>query len=391
MAAGERVEAALTWLREQRPAMEHLLSELVAENSHTENVDGVARVAARLAAALGELGELDITVGRHLSHDTYGPHLCATTRAPGPRTFLIGHLDTVFRPGTFEGWRAEGGRAFGPGVLDMKGGLVVMAYVLLGLGRAGLLGQLPLALVAVAEEEVGSPESQPLLAELVAAQGAARGLVFESGRAGDLVVTRRKGTGAATVTARGRAAHAGNAHGEGKNAIWALARFVDAAQRLTDYPREITVNVGRIEGGQGKNTVPDLAHAWVDFRFVHGGDGTALLDALERAAAQATTEVPGTRIEVRGRIARPALERSEASGELLREYARCAQAAGLGCGEAPLAGGGSDANTLAALGVPVIDALGPRGTGYHTTEEQIELATLVPKAEAVLRLLAESA
>src|SRR6185295_17165969 len=107
----------------------------------------------------------------------------------------VGHMDTVFRTGTFEGYRSDGTYAHGPGVLDMKGGLVVAAYALRALGAADALDRVPVALVAVAEEEVGSPESQPLLLELVQEQGAAQGLVFEAGRAGDVVVTRRKGTG----------------------------------------------------------------------------------------------------------------------------------------------------------------------------------------------------
>jgi glutamate carboxypeptidase len=365
------LNAALAWLAPRRGEMETLLAELVEINSYTENVDGVTRVGARLMAALEGL-PLELTHARH---------------GPGPRTLLVGHLDTVFRPGTFEGYRSDGVRAYGPGVLDMKGGLCVMVFALRALDVVGALSPLPLALVAVSDEEMGSIESQPLLRELCSTPGAARGLVFESGRDRDEIVTRRKGTGAATVTARGRAAHAGNAYAEGRNAIWALACFVDRAQRLTDYARDITVNVGRIEGGQGKNTVPEQAVALVDFRFVSTGDGEATLEALRRAAADAATAVPGTTLELQGGLARSALERGEASRALCDAYGACARAAGLGAGEAPLQGGASDANTLSAVGVPSICALGPRGTGYHTKGEQVELATLVPKTEALVRFL----
>ncbi len=379
-----KLERAIAWLAPRRPEMEALLAALVEVNSHTDNVAGVEETAARFAEVLRGVAGLSVEL-RAQPGGRYARHLVARTKAEGAPTILVGHLDTVFRPGTFEGYRSDGARAFGPGVLDMKGGLVVMAFALRALEAAGALDRLPLVVVAVGDEEVGSPESQPLLRDL--GRGAARGLVFESGRENDLVVTRRKGTGAATVTAHGRAAHAGNAHREGKNAIWALARFVDAAQRLTDYPREVTVNVGRIEGGQGKNTVPDLATALVDFRFVRSADAEATAEALHRAGEEAASSVQGTRVEVEAEIRRAAMERTDASGALLQAYCACARAAGLAAGEAPLSGGGSDGNTLASVGVPVIDALGPRGAGYHTKDEWIDLASLVPKAEAVVRLL----
>ncbi|HZS40721.1 MAG TPA: M20/M25/M40 family metallo-hydrolase, partial [Polyangia bacterium] len=221
-----------------------------------------------------------------------------------------------------------------------------------------------------------------------AARGASCALVFESGRVNDLIVTRRKGVGGMTATARGKAAHAGNVHHEGRNAIWALARFIDRAQQLTDYARGVTVNVGRIEGGIGKNTVPERAEALVDFRFVSTDDGPAVAAALERAAEEAAASVEGTTIALSGGVSRAPLVRSDASAALYAEYAACARASGLGDGESPLLGGGSDANTCAALGVPAIDGLGPRGKGFHTVDEYIERASLVPKAQALVRFLA---
>ncbi len=212
--------------------------------------------------------------------------------------------------------------------------------------------------------------------------------MFEAGLHADAIITRRKGTGAVTAVAHGRAAHAGNHHAQGANAIWALARFIDRAQALTDYTAGVTINVGRIIGGQTKNTVPDHAEAQFDMRFSTRGDGDRLAEALRRAASEAANSVPGTRIDVQGGGARAPLERTEASATLLADYAVCAKAHGLGAGEAPLIGGGSDASTAAALGIPAIDGLGPRGSGFHTNDEQIELASLVPKAQALARFLA---
>jgi glutamate carboxypeptidase len=292
----------------------------------------------------------------------------------------------VFPPGLFEGYRRDGDLARGPGVLDMKGGLVVVAWALKALEQAGMLQTLPgLRLVIVADEEVGSPEGQQVIKSAI--EGAQGALVFEAGRKNDLVITRRKGTGAVTVTAHGKAAHAGNAHKEGANALWALAKLVDRAQGLTDYDRGVTVNVGKVTGGTSKNTVPDRAEALIDLRFETRADGEALVAALRKAAEECAASVQGTRIEIEGGIARLPLERTEASTLLMERYGAAARAAGLGSGEAGLIGGGSDASTAHAMGIAAIDGLGPRGIGFHTKDEQIEVATLVQKAQALARFL----
>jgi glutamate carboxypeptidase len=302
----------------------------------------------------------------------------------------VGHLDTVFPPGKFEGYRRDGTLRRGPGVLDMKGGLVVIAWALKALAATrGLEALPPLRLVVVSDEEVGSPEGQGVIRQAIG--GAQACLVFESGRAQDAIITRRKGTGAVKAVAHGKAAHAGNNHQDGANALWALARFVDRVQQLTDYPRGLTVNVGRVTGGMGKNTVPDKAEAEVDLRFCSRVEGEQLLQGFHRAAEEASASVPGTRIEVQGGVAREPLERTEASAALMAAYGRCAHASGLGHGEAPLIGGGSDASTSSAMGIPSIDGLGPRGKGFHTVDEFIEVDTLLPKAGALARYLASLA
>ena len=267
---------------------------------------------------------------------------------------------------------------------------MVIAFALRALAETVGLARLPpLRLVIVSDEEVGSPEGAGVIRSAIA--GAEACLVFESGRQGDLIITRRKGTGAVKAVAHGKAAHAGNAHQEGANALWALARFIDRVQGLTDYPRGLTVNVGKVVGGQGKNTVPDQAVADVDLRFCTRADGEALVQRFREAAQAATQELPGTRIEVQGGVAREPLERTEASAALLQAYGACAHASGLGHGEAPLVGGGSDASTSSSMGIASIDGLGPRGKGFHTVDEFIEVDTLVPKAQALARYLASRA
>jgi glutamate carboxypeptidase len=361
-------------------AMIDLTRRAVAINSYTANAPGANAVGALLSEAFA-WPSLERGVVRG---GAFGDHLFWKTKASGSPLLLIGHHDTVFPPGHFEGWSVEGRRATGPGALDMKGGLAVIWGALAALEHLGLLSKLPLTVVSVADEEVGSPESRPHLLE--AARGAAGALVFESGRAEDAIVTRRRGTGTLTFRFVGRAAHSGNAHALGKNAVWAMARFIDAAQSLTDYSGGTTVNVGLASGGTSSNTVPAAAECSVDVRFERAEDAALLLDALHEAAQRAALSV-GAEVLVSGGANRMPLERTPASVALFREYAACASAAGLGSAECPLVGGGSDANTVASAGVPAIDGLGPRGDGFHTTTEWVDLTSFRPKAEALARFL----
>ncbi len=376
---------AARWLSDQLPAMEAALAPLVEQNSFTENVEG--------GRAVGEgfvrLFAIEGVSARTVASARFADHLVfSTVGDPArPPVALVGHLDTVFPPGTFTGYRVDGDLRRGPGALDMKGGLVVVAFALRALAETvGLAAAPPLRLVIVADEEIGSPEGQGVIREAIA--DARSCLVFESGRAGDAIITRRKGTGMIKAVAHGKAAHAGNLHHEGKNAVWALARFVDAVQRLTDYDRGVTVNVGKFTGGTSKNTVPDRAEALIDLRFCTHADAEQLVAAVRAAAVDSGVVIEGTHLELEGGVARPPMERTEASVTLMNAYAAAARAAGLGASEAPLIGGGSDASTSSAMGIASIDGLGPRGKGFHTEDEQIEAATLVKKAEALARFLA---
>jgi len=374
-------------LADREPAMLAVIARLVEVNSYTENVAGGALVGELLAAELASIPGMAVRV---VPSTRFAPHLVASTRAAASSAegcvAIVGHLDTVFPPGTFEGFRREGAIARGPGVLDMKGGLVAAVEALRALAAAGAIDRAKVRFAIVSDEEVGSPESQPILRRELA--GAACALVLEAGRAADRIITARKGTGGMKATVTGKAAHAGNAHDQGANAIWALARFIERAQSLTDYGRGVTVNVGKVSGGQSKNTVPDEAECALDFRFVQVADGEATAAALRSAAAEAAASVPGTRIVMTGGPGRLPLERTLAGVALYQEYAAHARAAGLGDGEAPLLGGGSDASTTSAMGIPSIDGLGPRGSGFHTKDELIEIASLVPKAEAMAAFIA---
>jgi glutamate carboxypeptidase len=372
------LSAALEQVSASRDAMESTLRDLVEISSWTNDKPGVDEAGRRLCDAMM------LPVERFAS-ERYGDHLAfhAPRRASENGVVLIGHIDTVFPKHVFAGYRREGDRAYGPGVLDMKGGLVVIAFALRALERVGALAKIPLSVMVVTDEEVGSPDSTPHLRRI--ASGARAALDFESGRPHDEIVTCRKGTGSFVAHARGRAAHAGNAHAQGANAIWALSRWIDAAQRLTDYARGVTVNIGTVRGGMGKNTVPETAEADGDLRFATHADETALREAL--VAACATSVLPGTHLEIAWGAGRPPMERSESSAALRARFAAAQRDEALGDGEMDLVGGGSDAATTSAMGIPSIDALGPRGEGFHTLGEYIEIPTLEAKARALVRFL----
>lgn len=372
-------------VRGRAPAMLTLIEELVRVNSYTRNRDGGNRVAAILVREAERRG----LVTRRVSSSEFADHLVIETprgaRDVTGGVVLVGHFDTVFPEGGFEGFTNDGAISRGPGVLDMKGGLVVALEALAVVREVGAMDALPLRFVIVSEEEIGSFEGRPLIQ--AEARGAACALVFEAGRAEDKIITRRKGTGAAKVIAHGKAVHAANGHREGRNAIWAMARFVDRVQSLTNYDRGITINVGTIRGGDAKNTVPDRCEVEIDFRFETVADADATYERIAAVAAEASATIEGTSIEVTGGPSRYPLERSPASEALFAEYAACAKEAALGHAEASLIAGGSDASSTSAIGIPSIDGLGPRGSGFHTRDELIENASLEPKVEALARFL----
>ncbi len=375
-----RALAALTVRQDEILA---LTEQLVRVNSFTGNVAGVNAVGALLRGALSELSlELEVTSGAGT-----GDHLCWSTRAAHntPPILLIGHHDTVFPPNTFESFTIAGDIARGPGVLDMKGGLALVVVVLRCLEDAGILHTLPLRFLSVADEEIGSPSSRAMLQNHA---GQARaGLVFEAGRAGDAIITARRGSGHAVVVGHGKAAHAGNALASGRNAIWAVAKFIDEAQTRTDEARGTSVSVGLVSGGSARNTVPEHARCELDLRFGDADGERDLTRALHEDAQRAEQAIPGTKVDVSIHVSRKPWMRSAENAALCERYGVCQRAAGLDAAEAPRMGGGSDANTVAAVGLPAIDGLGPRGSGFHTHDEQISISSLPLKAQALIRFL----
>jgi glutamate carboxypeptidase len=379
------------------------LARLVDAPSHTyakHDVEAAALILDEAAAALGLVTtRVPCPEGRFADHRVYAT---PATGESDVALALVGHVDTVFpRSLDFLRFSREGDLVFGPGSLDMKSGLSEVLFALAALKTAApaAFARLKARFVCVSDEEVGSPSSA-LAVYAGLAPRCSSALVFEAGREGDLVVTARKGSALFTVTAHGKAAHAGNKHAEGINAVHALALLVPRIEGLTDYERGITANVGLFSGGTAKNTVPERAECVVDVRFLKSADVPYIKEFFRDLASEPFAKAGGAVVperllqatfEVAGGVSRPPMEATSQTQALRERYERHAAAAGLQGGEASLQGGGSDANLLAAQGVPCIDGLGPYGKHFHQVQEYSSLSSLERRTQALAAFLLEEA
>lgn len=369
---------AIDWLSGQRSAMQAALATLVDIDSNSHDKTGTDRVAQ---AMLGWLTAEDI-VAEHRADLADGDVLLA--RLPGARpanapVVLMGHRDTVFPTGTVaqRPWRVEGERGYGPGVSDMKSGLVLQCFVLMALRR---LPPLPFPVLGLftADEEIGSQHGR--VAIEAHARGARAAFNAEPGRVSGNLVTERKGGANFVIDVTGRAAHAGMNHADGASAIETLARKVQALHALTDYEAGITSNVGLVSGGMSTNTVAPSAQARLDVRFCTLHQRESLFARIREVVAQ--PGVPGTQAVVTQTSEFLPLE-PRWSDDLMQRYQ--ASAARLGFevnGE--FTGGCSDAGFTASLGIPTLCGVGPVGAKAHTDAEYCCLDTLVPRAQALV-------
>jgi glutamate carboxypeptidase len=302
----------------------------------------------------------------------------------GKRLVLIGHMDTVFAEGTAAArpFRIEGDRAFGPGVCDMKAGLLAGFHAIELLRESGWDRFGDLTFVCNPDEEIGSAFSGGPIRE--AAEGRDVSLVLECARESGAIVSSRKGVTGGPIEVVGRSAHAGVEPERGRSAILAAARLVESLHALNGRWPGVTVNVGTIEGGSRPNVVPDRARMEIDVR----GPDAGVFDAAKAEIEALVAAVP---LECSAAIRwfgehRP-MERTEATARLVAEAQ--AAAAEVGIGDLPEAatGGASDANTTAGMGVPTLDGLGPVGGQPHSEDEWLDLASVVPRIALLARLI----
>jgi glutamate carboxypeptidase len=362
-----------------RDPLFELLEQLVRIESPTSDKAGNDR-AVRLAA--GKLASLGGAVS--VNHQSgFGDHIAVTWPGNGAHGLVIGHVDTVWPLGTLArmGYAQKSGRIFGPGVLDMKGGVAATVTALQMLKDAGLWPSRPIEILLNSDEERGSPSSRPLIE--AAAMGAAYCIVMEPGQGPKgALKTRRKGLGEFKVTVRGRAAHAGVAPEKGVSAIHELAHQVLRIQSFANSLDGISVNVGLISGGSARNTVPAHAEAIVDVR----APDAVHCKRLEAGLRSLQPVLKGAKIVVEGGFHRPPMERTPAIAELIERVQGFGRELGLELPEEPT-GGGSDANLTAAQGVPTVDGMGPVGENPHAEGECIVPEELVKRTALLARAL----
>jgi glutamate carboxypeptidase len=292
---------------------------------------------------------------------------------------LLGHRDTVFPKGepTRRPFKVENGKAYGPGVADMKAGLVMNAFVLAAFQKFGG-SPAPLVGLFTSDEEIGSPACRPI----IEAEARRARAVFNSepGRPSGNIVSGRKGGVFMKMEITGKAAHSGGNFADGISAIEELARKINALHAITDLTKGTTVNVGLVSGGQTVNTVAPWAKCEIDLRYVTPPDREAALEKIERIVT--TANVPGTSatLEIAGEF-KPLVETPD-NKRLFEHYVSCASDLDLKV-EGEFTGGCADSGFTAGVGTPTVCAVGPVGGKAHTPDEYLVVDSLVPRAQTL--------
>ncbi len=386
MSTGSSTAALRDWVAAQQAPMLADLADYVGRETPSDDKpalrDTLAWLEEWLEQRLGPPGSR-----RTVDGDEHGDTLVHHYPGRGERpVVLLCHYDTVWPLGTLaqRPFRIDGDRITGPGVFDMKAGLVQAVWALRALDDAGL-PRPPVRLVLGGDEEIGSPASRPVIEQEAADADAA--LVFEASADG-AVKTARKGVGIFGVEVRGVEAHAGLDPGRGASAVDELARLVLALHGLTDLEAGTTVNVGVVEGGTRTNVVAGRASAGVDVRVARQAEA----DRIDAALATLAPRDERARITVGGGWNRPVMERTAGTGRLYALAREVAAGLGVDLRECSV-GGASDGNFAARLGVPVLDGLGAVGDGAHARHEYATVSGMVERtalAAALLHALAGS-
>jgi glutamate carboxypeptidase len=363
--------------------LKQLLKTLVETESPSHDkaaVDRVGVIVAEEARKLG--GQVEV-----IPNQETGDHILARFSSNvQPATLnlqpilILCHMDTVFPLGTIQKtpYREEGDRIFGPGTLDMKAGIVIALAAVESARKSGL--NRPVTLLCTSDEEIGSHTSRALIESL--AKESALVLVMEGALLDGSLKTWRKGTGGFWVKVHGRAAHAGGDHQAGRNAIEEMSHQVIAIQKLTDYEKQTTVNVGAIHGGTVSNVVPEEARIEVDVRVMQPGEW----ERLESEMQKLKPVLDGTTIEITGGLNRPPMPFDDLMKSTFEKAKLIAAQIGMEL-KAGGTGGASDGNFVAPLGIPLLDGMGAVGEGYHSKREFIFADSMEQKAKLIAELI----
>lgn len=367
------MQELLAKCRKQLPEAIRLLERMVAMESPSFDKELTDKFVHFVAEQFAR-GAVDI-----VRNEKFGNHLRIKFGGDSKsRILLLGHMDTVWPAGELakRPFTIEGGRASGPGVFDMKSGIVLMWMAL------GALQDKPVTILLNSDEEVGSTSSRALI-ETEAAHCRAV-LVMEPSLPGGALKTARKGVGLFTIKSIGRAAHAGIDPQKGINAIEELSHQILKLQKMTDLSRGTTVTVGVVQGGTRSNVVPAEAAAEIDVRITSMDEAERIITSIKSLRP----ELPEARIEIHGGINRPPMERTADTARLFDIARGLAARIGIDLKEGST-GGGSDGNFTSALGIPTLDGLGAIGGGAHAVDEWVEIDSLPARAALVAGLIRE--
>jgi len=373
-------------LREQRrnsTELLRLLGGFVRCESPSLEKPAVDRFARMVATEWRKRGA-QVRILRQREH---GIHVLAEvwlgSNKPDGQIMILGHTDTVYPMRTIERmpYRIAGGRAWGPGTFDMKGGHVIALAAVDALRALQARPKKRFVFFWNSDEEIGSESSRNLIEREARRSDAVLVLEPSYGTEGKLK-TRRKGVGTAEIVVKGRSAHAGIDPENGRNAVHEMALQVVRLMKLNDPRRGIAVQATVIQGGTLTNVVPEVARAKIDIRFARAVDAKRIMRKLRGLRPV----IAGTRIEVKMGGMRPPLERSAGVRRLFAQAQTLMREAGLSLGESAT-GGGSDGCFTAALGVPTLDGLGAVGEGAHSSRENILVRALPERAALLAGLL----
>jgi glutamate carboxypeptidase len=364
--------------------MKHILKTLVDTESPSHDKAAVDRVGAIVAEEARRLGaQVEIIPNNETGDHVLAKFAWSADEARDDGAILIlCHMDTVFPLGTIQKtpYREDGDKIFGPGTLDMKAGIVIALAAIEQAKETGF--NRPVTLLCTSDEEIGSDTSRELIESL--AKESMLVLVMEGALLDGSLKTWRKGTGEFWVKTKGRAAHAGGDHQAGRNAIEEMAHQVIAIQKLTDYSRQTTLNVGVIQGGTVSNVVPEEAVIQVDVRVMQPGEW----ERLESEMQKLKPVLDGTSIEISGGLNRPPMPFDEKMQATFEKAKSIAARIGMNL-TAGGTGGASDGNFVAPLGIALLDGMGAVGEGYHSEREYIFADSLEQKAELIAALIRE--
>ena len=352
-----------------------LLEKMVRIQSGTYNKRGVDQMVSLITSTF----QSNAVSFKVIEQDKLGNHLVVRSlceKSFDKQILLSGHMDTVFPEDTgFNWYKEEGTHCFGPGVIDMKGGLVAGIFALKALDNAKLLTKIPVTFFFNSDEEIGSPSSKEQIQK--EAENSAFAFVFETGGRNGEIVTGRKGNLSLELKIKGISGHAAFAGKDKASAIVELAHKIIAFESLNDLDRGVSVNVGKVNGGIGPNTIPEHALARIDFRFKEIADRTNLGKSISEITKKGN--VPKTSAQFTVLSSRPPMPSSERNKKLFLSVQETASSIGLSVSE-EFRSGVSDANLIAEKQTPVIDGLGPIGAMDHSADEYMIKASLLQRS-----------